>query len=105
MSPRSSFTNTALIFAAVAGVHWLADVSRLWYGIPVRSGPMVWGTIGVVVLVAGAIGAWRGARWAPEVWLLGFMILLARVGYAVFLARPATARVSLTGTILLLGIW
>ena len=105
MTSRPSFTYTALVTAAVAGVHWLADVARLGYGIPVRSGPVVWGTVGVIVLFAAAIGAWRGARWAPEVWLLGFSILLARVVYAVFVARPTMASVSPTGTLLVFGIW
>ena len=105
MKPGSSFAQSALLVAVITGTYWLLDLVRLRYGIPVRSGSMVWGTIGVIVVVTGAIGAWRGARWAPEVWLLGVMILLARVVHAVILARPAWASASPMGLVIVVGLW
>ena len=85
-------------------MYWLTDVARLGYGIPVTSGSMVWATVGLIVLVVGAIGAWRGARWAPEVWLLGFIIVLARVGYTI-VSSAAAADASPARLFVVLGIW
>lgn len=104
MTSRSPFAYSAPLAALIVGVYWLADVARLGYGIPVRSGSMVWGTVGMAVLVVGAVGAWRGARWAPEVWLLGFITMVARVGYVIY-TGTAGANGSPVLRYLVLGIW